>query len=152
MKIEDIKSLSLCNRKIYQLYCNQIKKIKINRINKRINIVKIKDKYANINNLDLSECSDLLSISFFEEINNIKELRLDGCYNIKDFSIISKLEKLEILDISYTYISDISFLEKNKNIKELKMVLCKKINDFSTISKLERLEILNVNKTNISDI
>ena len=99
LKRDDIKSLSLCNRKIYKLYCEQIIKIKIKKINENINIVKILDNYPYINNLDLSGCSDLSSISFLEKNNNIKELRLYGCKNIKDFSTISKLEKLEILDV-----------------------------------------------------
>ena len=137
LKRDDIKSLSLCNRKMYKLYCEQIIKIKINRINANINIVKILDNYPYINNLDLSECSDLTSISFLEKNNNIKELRLNSCKNIKDFSIISKLKKLESLDVDYTNISDISFLEKNNNIKELRLNSCKNINDFSSISKLE---------------
>ena len=112
MKIDEIKSLSLCNKKIYKLYCNQIKEIKINEIkeNANTNIAKILAKYTNINNLDLSECSDLSSISFLEKINNIKRLRLDWCNKIKDFSIIAKLEKLEILYAPQTNISDISFL------------------------------------------
>ena len=75
-----------------------------------------------------------------------------GCLRIEDFIPISKLEKLEILDVRGTYISDISFLEKNKNIKELRLYYCKKIKDFTPISKLERLEILDVSSTNISDI
>ena len=37
---------------------------------------------------------------------------MTGCRNIKDFSFISKLEKLEKLILRYTNISDISFLEK----------------------------------------
>ena len=36
--------------------------------------------------------------------------------NINDFSFLSKLDKLEILNLSFTNISDISFLENNKNI------------------------------------
>jgi hypothetical protein len=67
LKIDDIKSLSLCNRKIYKLYCEQIIKIKINKINEKINIVKILDNYTYINNLDLSECSGLSSIYFLEK-------------------------------------------------------------------------------------
>ena len=61
----------MCSKKIHQLYCNQIKKLKIK--NETSNISKINfDKYKNLNELDL-----------------------EGCRNIKDFSFISKLEKLE---------------------------------------------------------
>ena len=88
---DNIKFLSLCNKKIYLLYCNQIKKLKINKEAQISNLQILIDKYDNINNLDLSHCK-----------------------NIKDFIPLSKLEKLEILNIGFTNISDISFLEKNK--------------------------------------
>ena len=56
--------------------------------------------------------------------------------NIKDYSIISNLEKLENLNLRYTNISDISFLEKNKNIKELNLKGCDNIKDYSILSNL----------------
>ena len=74
------------------------------------------------------------------------------CQNIKDFTLISVLETLENLDVSFTNISDISFLGKNKNIKELNLEGCVNIKDFAPISKLERLEYLDIGHTNISDI
>ena len=130
IKKDDIKCLSMCSKKLFQLYCKQVKKLKIKNDIEKSNLEKIKfDKYI-----------DLI------------ELNLEGCKNIKDFSFISKLEKLENLNISCTYISDISFLEKNKNIKELNLYTCKNIKDFSFISKLEKLEYLNISNTYISDI
>jgi len=72
----------------------------------------------------------------------IKGLNLEECQNIKDFSFISKLEKLECLNPSFTDIYYISFLEKNANIKELYLERCFNINDYSSISKLEKIENL----------
>ena len=57
------------------------------------------------------------------------------CENINDFTPISKLERLENLNVSYTNISDISFLEKNKNIKQLDLRYCLNINKNSNIFK-----------------
>ena len=54
---------------------------------------------------------------------------MEFCKKIKDFTPISKIERLEILNVSYTYISDISFLEKNINIKELNLQECENINE-----------------------
>ena len=69
---DDIKCLSLCSKKIYQLFCIQIKKLKIKEDIKTSNISNIKfDKYKKLIELDLSECK-----------------------NIKDYSFISKIEKL----------------------------------------------------------
>ena len=57
---------------------------------------------------------------------------------IKVYSIISKFEKLEILNLSDTNISDISFLEQNKNINKLDLFQCKNIKDNTIISKLKQ--------------
>ena len=130
MEKDDIKGFSLCNKKIYQLYCEQVKKLTIKKNIEESNISSIK----------------------FDKYKDLIELNLEGYENIKDFSLISKLEKLENLNLSCTDISDISFLEKNKNIKELNLSLCENIEDYSFISKLEKLEILNCSDTNISDI
>ena len=130
MEKEDIKCLSLCCKKIYHLYCSQIKKLKIKEDIEASNISKIK----------------------FDKYEYLIELDLKWCRNIKDYSIISNLEKLEYLNLYHTNISDISFLEKNKNIKTLDLEGCKNIKDFSFISNLEKLEILDISFTNISDI
>ena len=89
-------------------------------------------------NLDGTYISD---ISFLENNKNIKELNLWKCKNIKDFSIISKLNKLEKLDLSYTNISDISFLENNKNIKKLNLYGCKNINKNDKIFQRKDIKI-----------
>ena len=69
---DDIKCLSLCSKKIYQLYCNQIKKLKI----------KEEVEISNGSNIKIDKYKDLI------------ELNLEGCKNIEDYSFISKLEKL----------------------------------------------------------
>ena len=66
---------------------------------------------------------------------------MDDCKKIKDFSTISKLEKLEILDVGETNISDISFLEKNNNIKELRLNECKNINKNGKIFQRKDIKI-----------
>ena len=106
---DDIKCLSLCFIKMYQLYCNQIKKLKIK---------------------ESAEISHISSI-MFDKYKNFIELNLEYCKNIKDYSFISKLEKLENLNLSYSNISAISFLIKNNNIKELNLEGCKNIEDYS---------------------
>ena len=90
---DDILCFSLCSKKIYQFYCKQVKKLKI----------KEDIEESNISNIKFDKYKDLI------------ELTLEECRNIKDYSFISKLEKLENLNLRNTNISDISFLEKNKN-------------------------------------
>ena len=41
--------------------------------------------------------------------DNVKNLDLSSCKNIEDFTPISKLERLETLNVNYTNIYDISF-------------------------------------------
>ena len=100
---DDMKCLFLCSKKMYEFYCNQIKRLKTYEYIEIVYISKIN----------------------FDRYINLIELDLRGWINIKDYSSISKLEKLENLRLSNTNISDISFLEKNKNIKELKIEKCK---------------------------
>ena len=45
---DDIKCLSLCSKKIYQLYCSQIKKLKIKKGVEISNILNKIDKYKNL--------------------------------------------------------------------------------------------------------
>ena len=120
------KYLSLCNKKIYKLYCSRVKKLKIRPA--------------------------MISKSIFNKYENFISLDLSKCLYIFDFSFISNLEKLEILNVSNTYITDISFLERNKNIKDLDLYDCMCLRDFTPIFHLEKLEILNISYTNIDDI
>ena len=117
LDIDKIKCLSLCNKEIYQIYCNQVKKLKIKEKSEKPKLQVLIGKYDNVKNLDLRSCK-----------------------NIEDFTPLSKLERLETLNVSNINISDISFLENNKNIKELNLNYCKKIKDFKP--KLKNLQIL----------
>ena len=105
MEKDDIKCLSLCSKKIYQLYCIQIKKLKI----------KADIETSNISNIN------------FDKYKNLIEMDLTNCENIKDYSFISNLEKLENLNLYISNITDISFLVNNKNIKELNLERCENI-------------------------
>ena len=94
---DDIKYLSLCNKKIYKLYCTQIKSLEIK-------------KEAEISNLE----------ELFDKYDNVNKLYFNGNKYIEDFRPISKLKNLEILEIEYIDISDITFIKNNKKIKKLK--------------------------------
>ena len=151
----DKMNLYLCNKKSYKLYCNQITKLKIEKKAKQSQIINVLNKYKNIEYLEINDCDD---ISFLDENCNIKSLILNqkaGCnLKIKDFIPLTKLDKLEILDISTsTEINNISFLKYIKNLKELHLNLNSKeiIKDTTPISYLEKLEILQIHHT-INDI
>ena len=167
---DDIKSLSLCNKKLYQQYCKQIKKITLIQYSSYLSETKL-DKYENTiefnveksinlfqhsarwkDNWMKAKWRDIIDISFLKNNKNLKILNLYCCKNIKDFSLISFLEKLEELYINVKNITDISFLKTNKNIKILNLRGCKNIKDFSPLSYLEKLEDLDIRKTSVSEI
>ena len=150
----DKKNLFLCNKKFYQLYCNQITELIIyDKVNKS-KVKKTLNKYKNVESLKIVDCND---ISFLDENCNIKSLNLRGHFNcalkIKDFSPLFRLNKLEILDIHFTDITNISFLKNIKNLKELHLfsISKKTIIDSTPISYLEKLEVLELIYTNINN-
>ena len=60
MEKDDIKCLSLSSKKLYQLYCKQVKKLKIKEDIEESNILKFKfDKYVDLIELDLEECENI---------------------------------------------------------------------------------------------
>ena len=91
----DIQSLKLCCKRIKQIFYECATKIKINK---------------NINLCDLSKIN-------FQKYENLRKLDLGWCRKISKFKFISKLEKLEKLNLKDTKIKDISFLEKKKILK-----------------------------------
>ena len=72
LKKDDIKFLSLCSKKIYESYCKQVKKLKIK-----------------------GEIEELIKSNIkFDKYADLIELSLEGCRNVKDYSFVSKFEKL----------------------------------------------------------
>ena len=144
----DKMNLSLCNKKAYKLYCNQITKLKFEKKAEKSEIINVLNKYKNIEYLEINDCDD---ISFLDENCNIKKLNLLEIVKcnikIKDFTPITRLGKLEILHISnFTEINNISFHKYIKNLKELHLFLFseKIIKDTTPISYLEKLENLRI--------
>ena len=86
---DDIKSLSLCNKSLYQNYCKQIKTITLIKYPTWISEIKF-DKYENIQEFNIEK-----SMKLFNFANRWKE----G---------VSKLKWSDIINIS--------FLKNNKNI------------------------------------
>ena len=81
--------------------------------------------------------------------NNIKRLSLSYCYKVNNFLPISKLDKLESLNLTKTKVSDLSFLEANKKLRELNIDGCWDIKEI-TFPKLEPLEKLCIGSLKIS--
>jgi len=57
--------LYLCSKNIYQIYCNQIKKLTLKEDIEPSNLLKFNfDKYKNVVKLDLCHCLNIIDFSF----------------------------------------------------------------------------------------
>ncbi|XP_040987488.1 receptor like protein 21-like isoform X11 [Juglans microcarpa x Juglans regia] len=127
---------------------------------------KMLSRLENLEKLDLS-VNFLKDTNFFQSIATIKSLKnlnlhwneLGRSFGTKGWEILSRLENLEILDLSHNYLNDTSFLQSIAAIKSLKN-LNLAWNDlggsfptkgWKMLSRLENLEILDLNKNFLND-
>ena len=159
-----IDSLSILNMIKYP---NKIENLEIINIENLKKIEELK-LLPNLKNLTIKFCDEerndkSLFKEFYNYLGNFeitsylfkelsKTIYMYTKLRIDDFSPISKCNKLEILKLFNTNISDISILENNKNLKELDLIRCFNIKDINPIFKLDKLEILDLEHTEISDI
>ena len=71
---DDIKSLKMCCKRICKLYYEQVTKLKLNRNIQTRNILKIKERYINLRELDLSECKKITNYSFISKFEFLEKL------------------------------------------------------------------------------
>lgn len=97
--LEKLDMLDLTSSKIKSLDgCQQIKKLQCLYL---------------YYNRSLSDISALEGVK-----DSLKALRIENCAKIKDFSVLEKLENLELLDLSGSNeIPNLSFIRKLKNLK-----------------------------------
>ncbi|WP_018250210.1 leucine-rich repeat domain-containing protein [Orenia marismortui] len=111
--------------------------------------------------LDLSEKGNYESIKGIESLLNLEKLNLSGCgiytvsqwitFRIDKLSLLTKLNKLQELNLSSNAIKDISSLENLKNLKKLDLSN-NYISDISPLSKLNNLQELNLESSRVKDI
>ena len=108
---DNIEYLALCNKKIYRLYCEQVIKIKINKEADKLNLQTIIYKYDNIYNLDLSDCKKIKDFTPISKLERLQIINFNNkCIDIKDFTPISNLERLEFLDVNLHRVQKMMFL------------------------------------------
>lgn len=90
----------------------------------------------------------------FKCLVRLKKLHLAGYTNkwkLKTCNILSSLENLQTLDLSFNRISDISFLKKLTDLQTLYLSQ-NEISDISFLEKLTGLQILELDHNEINDI
>lgn len=101
-------------------------------------------KMVHLENLNLTDCSQLTDISFVRNFQKITSLNLSGCSLIADFSPLKDLQSLTTLNLSRCpQITKTDFLE-NLGITSLDLSGCTQISDFSKLHELIRLGSLNL--------
>jgi len=101
--------------------------------------------------LDLRK-TNISDLSVIATLENLEELNLSGCKNIKDFSPLSNLKKLKVLDISETEISDLSPIAELTNLETLNLEGCKNIKDLSPLKHLKKLKALDLTAVGAVDL
>ncbi|MBC7774608.1 MAG: leucine-rich repeat domain-containing protein, partial [Phycisphaerae bacterium] len=88
---------------------------------------------------------------FLLRLKSLNCLSIESLNLIKDFSPISKLSNLQVLNCSSTRIDDLSPLKELKNLRQLNASETL-INDLAPLRGLKRLERLNLSRTRIFDL
>ncbi|MCG8484773.1 MAG: leucine-rich repeat domain-containing protein [Clostridia bacterium] len=169
--LKENKIINNDTRKIKKESLSKIKKLDL----KTCGLINLDDlsQFQYLEYIDLSNYEFMEEMGFFDDfdsnkindltplrnLNNINHLDLSNLNKnnqknlaeSKNIAIISKLTKLEYLDISNTGIQDISFLKNNPNLKVLK-VNGNDIEDFSVLEQLKNLEIIEMKHNNIKSV
>lgn len=92
----------------------------------------------------------LKDYSILSKLNNLEELDIS---NVSDFDIkyISCLNSLTNLSISYSNITNLDFLENLPNIKIFSLNSIENIKNYEALKYLKNIEILNLSNLNISE-
>ncbi len=102
-------------------------------------------KLGKLEYLDLSDCTQIIDISFLENLTRLIGLNLSGCHQIQDGYPIGNLEHLEDLHLSLcTQIRDFSFFENLEILTELYLCYCTQIEDCSFLEDTPDLEVLDL--------
>ena len=94
------------------------------------------------------------TIDFLSEHSQLKELGLNNCSKIKNFSVLSKLKKLTFLDLGETSISnaDVSEIEWPLGLKEASFCRCKNLTSVGVGAVLKRCHEITELKLSAKDI
>lgn len=97
----------------------------------------------NLKELDLTG-TEVEDISPLSKLTKIETLDLSLNYSLKDIRPLSELTSLKTLFLSFTSVSDISSLSRLKNLKYLDLSNTRYIKDIAPLSELKELEFLSL--------
>jgi Leucine-rich repeat (LRR) protein len=85
--------------------------------------------------------------SLITDFMNLRQLYISR-YNPFEFSFLSSLGKLEILELDFCNLENCNDLEINTSLKSLMFTECKKLVDISSLNKLKNLRFLEITLCN----
>ncbi len=132
-------------------------------------LVQVKEEVKDVEDLTGLDCLEVLiledsiifDISFVKEFENLKVLAIDPKMRqgflleepVSDISPLEKLNKLEILDLSFSSPNSISYLADLKHLRKLNLGYTEiSDDDIEHISGLKNLEEINLKGTYLTDI
>ena len=105
----------------------------------------------NLKELDLTG-TEVEDISPLSKLTKIETLDLSLNYSLKDIRPLSELTSLKTLFLSFTSVSDISSLSRLKNLKYLDLSNTRYIKDIAPLSELKELEFLSLRNSILPSI
>jgi Leucine-rich repeat (LRR) protein len=100
--------------------------------------------------LTIFDLSVLVNVSVLSILENLESLNLSWT-RIVDVSALAQLTNLKVLDLGFTEVVDISALGKLTKLKTL-ILGCTKVYDISALANLKKLEILELGNTKVHDV
>lgn len=105
----------------------------------------LSSKLGNLRHLDFQRCKALCSCPGVGELVALEELRLSGCYQLKEVPNLQKLKRLRTLNLSGCHlIRSLPGLGDLVNLRELNVSGCKNLAEFPDMRNLINLRILGL--------
>jgi internalin A len=103
------------------------------------------ERLTSLQQLDLSECSQLSDFSLLANLTSLQELHLSGCSQLSDFSPLANLTSLQGLNLSgCSQLSDLSPLANLTSLQGLNLYECRRLSDLLPLANLTSLQHLNL--------
>ncbi|SDQ04792.1 leucine-rich repeat domain-containing protein [Flagellimonas zhangzhouensis] len=99
----------------------------------------------------MSNDKEVTSLDFLENNKNMQEVHANWCDSLTDFSALSKMKNLRVLEISDTAIENLDLLNGLTNLADLDISRTK-VADISQLKNCSNLGAINISQTEIEDI
>ena len=99
---------------------------------------------TNLVRLDLTDGWGVKNLTGLEKLENLRNLSFSGCVQLRDFSHLGYLQRLEVVDLSHCDVRDLSPLQHQSGLRSLDLSGCRSLRDFQGVGSLTGLTSLNL--------